>query len=216
MNKNNQSDYARSDLQVTPAALAAAARGDLTNALITMTPGGIEAQEKRGQLEQAAKATLPKKGTSKPEERALFRRLGFTFGDTGDDLFVEVQFPSGWRKRPTVHAMWSDLVDNQGRVRGGIFYKAAFYDQRAHINLLTRYRVDSYVEVDVPDRRCQVQVTDLAKVVGVDIKSGAVFIAGTYAANAKDWKEQDQLTAKAKAWLKEHYPDWANPEAYWD
>ena len=47
-----------------PAAIIALAQGDIENALIAATPGGIEAQEARGQQEFAANSTLPKSGNS--------------------------------------------------------------------------------------------------------------------------------------------------------
>ena len=37
--------------------------------------------------------------------------------------------------------MWSDLVDDKGRKRTSIFYKAAFYDRSAHIGVNRRYGI---------------------------------------------------------------------------
>ena len=44
--------------------------------------------------------------------------------------------PNGWKKQATDHSMWSELIDDKGKVRATIFYKAAFYDQRAFLNLV--------------------------------------------------------------------------------
>jgi hypothetical protein len=52
---------------------------------------------------------------------------------------VEAEFPKGWTTRPTNHYMWSDLLDDKGRVRGTIFYKPDFWDQDAHVKLNRRY-----------------------------------------------------------------------------
>ena len=46
--------------RMNPAALAAASRGDLANALIASTPGGIERQEAAGQRTLVESAMLPK------------------------------------------------------------------------------------------------------------------------------------------------------------
>lgn len=56
------------------AALSSVRRGDLKNAVIASTPGGIEKQEKEGQMQQAKSQTLPKKLGSHEE---AFRALGF-------------------------------------------------------------------------------------------------------------------------------------------
>jgi hypothetical protein len=103
---------------------------NMGNFLIAATPGGIEAQEAQGQREFVANETLP---IDCP--KAELEALGFVFGAPVDDLFVSVQFPTGWEKIATDHSMWSDLVDEAGVTRGSIFYKAAFYDRRAFMRL---------------------------------------------------------------------------------
>lgn len=103
----------------------------LENFMAAALPGGIEAQEKRGQLEQAKQQTLP----LDIKDRAAFEAVGFKFGKQINDLFQEATFPNGWKKVPTDHSMWSDIVDDKGVKRGAIFYKAAFYDERAHAYL---------------------------------------------------------------------------------
>jgi len=118
------------------AAIVALAKGDVENALIAATPGGIEAQEARGQQEFAANSTLPRKGDSwNASCREQLEEMGIVFGENVDALFVEVQLPEGWKKIPTDHSMWTDLVDEKGRKRAAIFYKAAFYDMSAHISI---------------------------------------------------------------------------------
>ena len=114
-----------------PAAVSAAARGDMDNFMVAATPGGIEAQEAMGQAALVGtKDTLPKDCPQKELEA-----LGFVFGGPIDDLFINVTFPAGWSKKATEHSMWSELLDETGKKRGAIFYKAAFYDRRAFIRL---------------------------------------------------------------------------------
>jgi hypothetical protein len=112
-----------------PAALLAALSGDVSNAEVASTPGGIEAQEAAGQAMLCASAQLPKKMLGCTRES--LEALGFKFGADVDELFVTCTLPAGWKKKATDHSMHSDLVDEQGRTRAGIFYKAAFYDRRA-------------------------------------------------------------------------------------
>lgn len=117
---------------INPAALGALARGDIENAITASTPGGIEAQEAAGQATLVAGPWFPKDmmGVTRQE----LEGLGFKFGSDVDDLFVSAQFPTGWKKVATDHSMWSDIVDDKGCVRGSIFYKAAFYDRKAHLS----------------------------------------------------------------------------------
>ena len=65
--------------------------------------------------------------------------LGFTFGepDPHDPLFRPATLPQGWRREGSDHAMWSYILDGNGRQRVAIFYKAAFYDRSAHMSLRT-------------------------------------------------------------------------------
>ena len=119
-------------------ALIAALNGDLENAIAASTPGGIEAQERTGQIAFVANETLPIRcnyGTTREQIEAM----GVEYGDPVDDLFVAVKLPDGWAKVATDHAMWSKLVDEQGRERASIFYKAAFYDRGAFINISHRF-----------------------------------------------------------------------------
>ena len=64
--------------QMTPAALQAALGGDIENAVIAMTPGGIEVQEASEQRKAVAAQRLPKEGT---KDRSPWEKMGFTFGD---------------------------------------------------------------------------------------------------------------------------------------
>ena len=68
-----------------------------------------------------------------------FLALGFTFGpaDPGDKLFRPATLPEGWRREGSDHSMWSYLIDEHGRQRVAIFYKAAFYDRDAFMSLET-------------------------------------------------------------------------------
>lgn len=190
---------------ITPAGLKALADGDLENFMAASTPGGIEKQEAEGQKQFVASQTLPIKCP-----RDSLEKLGFKFGDLVDDIFIAVEMPKGWSKKPTDHSMWSDLIDSKGRKRGGIFYKAAFYDRNAHASLNTRYRVEGNYQLKL-GKQSQYFVIDTAT-------SEPVF--STKIINISDpksyWDIDEGVAQQARDWLQENYPDHEDVLAYWD
>ena len=186
---------------MNPAALAAASRGDLANALIASTPGGIERQEATGQRTLVESAMLPKEISGATREQLT--ELGFKFGDDVDELFVACELPPGWTKRGTDHSMHSDLLDAQGRKRAGIFYKAAFYDRRADMTMLRRFSVNPYRDGSQKGyMRCIVTDGD-----------ASVFDAGEW--KEGDYGHCDRLQATCKDWLNATHAEWQNPLACW-
>ena len=97
-------------------------------------------QEARGQREACGQTSQLPTQIDEGDTLAL-KAWGFEFLGPcpGDPLFQKVRFPAGWRLEPTDHSMWSNLVDSEGGKRGAVFYKAAFYDRRAHLRLNNRY-----------------------------------------------------------------------------
>lgn len=196
---------------ITPAALLAVKQGNLENFIAATTPGGIEAQEKSGQLKFAASQTLPKEC---PREQ--LENLGFVFGEDADDLFVNCVSPEGWSIRATDHSMHSELLDPQGRVRGSIFYKAAFYDRRAHMSLKTRYTAgcspeDGYrTEISFAER-------EAGKWAGtvIDSANGEIVWKTEWEIHP-DYQRQNALSSLAVEWMRENYPEYKDPLAYWD
>lgn len=105
--------------------------GDTTNYITSM--------ESQGQRQLVNSTSLPTEILHCAE--ADITALGITLGpvNTGDPLFREATLPEGWSKKTTDHAMWSKVVDEHGRPRLSIFYKAAFYDRKAHMSVETVY-----------------------------------------------------------------------------
>ena len=103
--------------------------------LLTALPGGIEAQERRGQHELVNSTNLPT--DCSPEDQAKLEAAGVVFGAVvpDDDIFREATLPQGWQLKATEHSMWSELVDQEGAVRASVFYKAAFYDRSAFMRV---------------------------------------------------------------------------------
>lgn len=94
----------------------------------------IEQQERAGQAQLVNSDRLPTKRYGEPAE---YVALGFTFDepDPCDSLFCAATLPPGWSRQASGHDMWSHLVDEHGRRRVDVFYKAAFYDRKAHMRL---------------------------------------------------------------------------------
>lgn len=119
-----------------------------TEKLATALPGGVVEQEALGQRELVESTQLPVQGLL-GRDRPRWEALGVKILDQGageDPLFCRVELPAGWRKVPTDHPLWTDLVDEGGKVVASICYKAAFYDRHAHVSL----KVDSVDPVEAP------------------------------------------------------------------
>lgn len=185
-----------------PAALGALTRGDISNFVVASTPGGIAAQEARGQAVFCASEILPKR--IQGNTRADLESIGFSFGDDHDDIFVKATLPAGWSKRPSDHSMWSHIVDEKGRERAAIFYKAAFYDRSAHISLTPRFGYSGYENGSDKEHFRTV------------VKDGGVAILELGERSSRDYDAGDELEKQAMAWLDQRYPEFQNPLKYWD
>lgn len=217
---------------ITPAALGAAMKGDLNNFIVASTPGGIERQEAEGQrdLVNATVARLPKdindhrfRGKDAKEVYAL---AGIEVTGECDDIFLNVKLPAGWKLNPTDHSMWSKLVDEQGRERAVVFYKAAFYDRNAHFGFTSRFRAgeepeDAYKTEATYEERDKMlrfgRVYDGDKVVFQT--AGRTPIEGKRG-DMSSWeardRQQKELLSECEAWLTANgYPEYSDPLKYW-
>lgn len=176
-------------------------------------------QERRGQQDFAVSDTLPLEGLT----TALCKQLvavGFEIEtdaagnpkpSENDDLFVRVKLPAGWKKQPTDHSMHTDLLDDKGRQRGSIFYKAAYYDRKASLSMTCRFHCSTHT--DATENR----YADNTDYYGVVIDGDDTLIWRTAdTAVYGNYKATRALQAEARTWLAEHYPDYENPMAYWD
>ncbi len=187
--------------------LAAFAAKNSTDLLAAITPGGIEQQEAAGQAAFVRSTTLPKDC-----DRKALEKCGIVFGKDADDLFVNVTLPDGWKKQATSHSMHSDLLDEKGRIRAAIFYKAVFYDRRASMRMSRRYDIDVYASCDADGNDVEYGKHTHFKTVVTD---------GPVALHVIGIREKDDYTAgdlerqKATVWLDLNYPDWRDTLAYW-
>jgi hypothetical protein len=182
--------------------------GPLANLVVAMGgPRGIEAQESQGQGDLVNSDTLPTEGLER-----IAAALGIAIVDPvpDDALFTYVKLPVGWTKTGTDHAMWSELLDEKGRKRAAIFYKAAFYDRGAHIHAERRFsvRLDYDHEKQHGEAICYVEDADGQR---------RVFTSTAHRVMPpRSWEASDAARAEATAWLLEAYPDHDNAVAYWE
>ncbi|MDO8536648.1 MAG: hypothetical protein Q7R94_00155 [bacterium] len=190
-------------------------RGPMGFYLDAVIAGGgkaIEMQEAQGQRSLVASETLPTdiRKYDGYDTKAILEVAGVKFLGTveGDDMFQYAEFPKGWKKVPTDHSMWSKLVDENGRERASIFYKAASYDRSAHMTASRRFglRFD-YARFD----RTEVGVTDVTD--GDKVVYTTVPIPGN---GKKSYEVSGLANQRAAKWLNRNYPDWKNASAYWD
>lgn len=125
--------------------------------LLGGNPSAIERQEAQGQQKLVNSSQLPTYSNDSHERdaKAAYKKMGikvYPFTNKiarifkaqvkkidNDPIFVPVILPAGWKLEATDHSMWNNLVDEKGRIRAFIFYKAAFYDRSAHIRFVRRY-----------------------------------------------------------------------------
>lgn len=189
-------------------------------AMLTGDPSrAIMNQEKRGQQEQILSERLPLDINTRNVTREGLETIGFKFGKVIDDIFIEATLPPGWKKEATDHSMWSKIVDDKGRERCAVFYKAAFYDRSAHLDVNRRYRAGMY-----PITGYGEGYDDKAPDVGRVMDQEQVIweTATSLPRNEKPGYDPvrsakyEAMYQEAKDWLNEHYPDHENPLAYWD
>lgn len=188
------------------------AEDNVNNAIVALTPGGIENQEAEGQKTLVNNDTLPREmmrhGDYHPQPILESFGVKFLGNVKGDELFQHVELPEGWKKEPTEHSMWSKLVDDKGRERAAIFYKAAFYDLKAHVTLTPRFAVRT--DYDRYDKGEFVSlVTDCEETIYTTPLIDFDDLVESYQRSM----QQDSI---AQEWLNTNYPDWKNPGAYWD
>lgn len=178
-------------------------------------PRAIEDQEARGQEELVDSDQLPAKINEYGRNTSAisqYKKWGVkVVGEESDDnLFVDVILPEGWEKRPTDHSMWSELYDDKGRVRASIFYKAAFYDRDAFININKRY----YWSSDYKDDNT------ISHFVFDNGTGERLFETETvekdYYKTEEGTRRNEDLQNQCKKFLKKNFRKHEDVNAYWD
>lgn len=158
--------------------------------------------------------------------RHVWQALGFVFYDPEIDdknkdnqkwLFQEVSYPPGWGNAPTKSHLWTDIIDEHGRVRGAIFYKAEAHDLRAHAVLYPRFSVG----LDLSDRAmaqstATMLIEDRLGLVNMRIDGlTKVNWAGDRAVAEAASSAELAAERKLKEWLDTNYPAWTTILGHW-
>ena len=195
-------------------------------AMMDGTTGHIEASEARGQQHLVNSAQLPAEGTpggpdgyrkTNPDD---WKAMGVEFGPIVEgDIFRDATLPEGWKVEATDHAMWSKLLDDKGRERASIFYKAAFYDRSAHISLCSRFTLRR-VYNESPDWTGQDEVLDGGERIFITPEVDAVKLEELND-RSRPYDEKDKahkaVQSMCEKWISDKgCPDYQNPALYWD
>jgi hypothetical protein len=200
------------------------------NLMAAGTPGGIERQEASGQRALVRSQEIPIKLGS-PKE--LFEKLGFKFGRTVDKLFQEAELPKGWTKVPSPsHSSYSYVLDDKGRARWMMYYKAAFYDRCADgYSLQRRYVVRAQQNYDQNhDRKRDGETPIWGEVLdhGVLFDPKETYHGGVKPKvihsgekfTPKDVFDIDRVRKmvclEMEMWIDARFPNYEDPLAYWD
>ena len=134
-----------------------------------------------------------------------FEELGFTFASSSNGAYA-VNLPNGWSMSSTSHNS-SVLFDDKNRKRGFSFFAFCAAAKKDRVELLTRYSVASK-RLAENDRYSPVLVY-IADSDGKNIHD--IGLCGT-----DNGEEYSQLLHQAEDYLDVNYPDWRNPNKYWD
>jgi hypothetical protein len=113
------------------------AAGMILKAMIGIPIGQqIEDQEAKGQELVSKLCLIPKDVRDRKLADLILE--GFVCLKDFDDLFFQMNLPEGWRILASRKgSYWSTILDELGKIRYRLFYKAACYDRRAFIVRVT-------------------------------------------------------------------------------
>jgi len=195
-------------------------------------PRVIEAQEKAGQQKLLKSDNLPRKSFH-GDVKTIYEKMGILVlegNNKADPFFYKVKLPIGWKIISTDHSMYTTLLDEKGRKRASIFYKAAFYDRDASISFNTRYNYEvitysdetSEKYSDIYERKKHTpafgRVLDEEKVI-FETKHEMFPLDYKVVGHQKWWTEYDAFEKSKRQecidWLNKNYPNWEDLFAYW-
>lgn len=163
--------------------------------------------------------------TSNSPESAIpyYEDLGITFKEYQDELEITAILPEGWTREGTGY--WTTVYDEKKRARFTFFEKSAIYDRDAFTHKKRRYTCDRDFTGDHKDGYRVIKHFVVDADGTVLFKCRAVKIKDE--SGSKDEEVSDRFwhkyygaikrqEIKCEAYLNENYPDWKNPDAYWD
>jgi hypothetical protein len=191
-----------------------------------------------GQDQLIESEALPVK-MGKNETVEDYQKMGIVMGEPFEDdpLFRRAKLPDGWKKEPVSSLfpgtdsspVWTYVIDEKGRLRIFVFYKAAFYDRRAYMRCAARFLVDDQDYFLTGRANIQLATTDKER--GRDIVVLDNFYMPSreiYREKLEYHEEEDyyknpfmgkrrKARDKAEEWLRGKYPNFKdNNSYYWD
>lgn len=188
-------------------------RADMYETLVA----GPDAVTRRAHVQMQSDQELPNAGA---ETDAILLRLGFSLGGPSPYKkgFRKAVLPAGWKIKPSDHYMYSWVVDEKGRRRAQIGYKAQ--DNWVSFHLERRFS-PSFTKDDEGESEDDKGSCVVAVIRDSDRKEvwrGATVPEVDKKKNPR-WFEQptalDVASKLAEEKLEKIAPDWKNVEAYW-
>ena len=157
------------------------------------------------------------------------------------ELMQTVILPPGWHKRGDGGGYWTNVLDDLGRKRASYFYKGAFYDRDAFLHLSRRFRAAYTQDDGQRDDPVTPIIEDGGKIIWrgtpvphQEFKHGEFLDEEGNQTDCPDCGDRyerkvancntcgcrafptDMAQHQAVEVLKQYYPDWEDPAAYWD
>lgn len=169
----------------------------------------IVAQEARGQAEMELSDTLPTRGL-----RSLIESgAQITTGAQPDRLLTLVRLPDGWSKRRTDHHLYTDLLDEKGRKRASIFFKASFHDRDAFVTPCRRLSTRRDWDLEKKSKRYAAEALDGETVI---FRTEERTIPEGNTDRMAEFTIGREVEAEAAEWLNRSYPGWEKASSYWE
>lgn len=134
--------------------------------------------------------------------------IGQTKGDT---LYFDAELPAGWHIKATDNIWWSEVIDNKGRKRAGVYCKEMCGTGDTFIKFFARY--DFYANFNEQDKE------NMSWVVTDNATELVVFETEKMSTDSNErdyWVLRDKLTGQCLDFLAKNYPNHEDINAYWD
>lgn len=171
----------------------------------------IVASEAQGQKELVHSELLPTDISD--DDKEVLKAWGVKLGKVceNDALFCEATLPEGWSKETTSHDMHSSVIDEKGRKRISVAYKAAYYDRYASMYPCRRFSIDRDYDHD-----------ENFNEIKYDVKADEeILFSFTSAWTGETYKEsyskaESDGSDACREWLEANHPDYNDPVKSWD
>jgi len=202
-----------------PRNTAADANAHPTLGLFAAQPESIEASERAGGQQMLKSTVIPTEMQRFTTDDLV--KFGFIVGDVHEDdpIFRDVTLPPGWTRGDgdNDYGYWTYILDDKGRRRFAIFYKAAFYDRSAHIGIEARFTLREHWDATTSDFMGWHEFTDNAtgEVPWKSDEYGQLpetrdrDVMGAYC------DKKDAAATAGEEWADENHPDWRDAIGSW-